>query len=271
MNHLEFTLFGCVGDGFWQANAQKNRLLARRIRQRQRWMRLQGSHRGPPPSEHLFLPRILLPSPAGTPKTQGELQTIHRTIYRLTSFQASRTIRKIMHPLAKRLWSVHVWMTAITTLFASISPGQCVCPDGRRKLFCLGITCGTKGCCCCGACCSGARSDNCSSNSQRTCMEASNQKCCCCCQGASTQDSAATAEHSHVHGKGCRLMLSQSDLVAESGKNIAENDCPAGFLFQDGPSLVLPIALACPLAWSYETYRPPPPPDLIVNLQHFVI
>lgn len=177
---------------------------------------------------------------------------------------------KVMLPLTKGLWAVNVWMTAITTLFASISPCQCVCPDGHRKLFCLGITCGTKGCCCCGTCCDSAREQGCRPNVERTCVKATNQRSCCC-QGTSPRDSAATAEHSHVQGKGCRLTLSQAELVTDSRKDIAVNDCSVESLFRETPSLVLPISLTCPLVWSYETYRPPPPPDLIVIFQHFVV
>ncbi|HEY7328509.1 MAG TPA: hypothetical protein VH592_12750 [Gemmataceae bacterium] len=177
-----------------------------------------------------------------------------------------------MLSLAKALWVVQVWMTAFTTLFASISPCQCVCPNGNRKLFCLGITCGTKGCCCCGACCGSGPADGSSANVERTCVEATNQKCCCCCcRGTAARDSATTAEHNHVQNKGCRLTLSQAQIVTDSRRVLTVNDCLTAPLFREAPSLVLPIPITIPFLWSYETYRPPPPPDLIVVFQHFVI
>ncbi len=176
-----------------------------------------------------------------------------------------------MLTLTRALWVSHIWMTAFTTLFASISPCQCVCPDGQRKLFCLGITCGTKDCCCCGACCGSARSDDCSPNVEHTCVKATTKRCCCCCQVTSARDFATTAQDKHVQSKGCRLTLSQAEIVSESRRDVTVNDCSAAVLFQETPLLVLPISLTNPLVCSYETYRPPPPPDLIVTFQHFVI
>jgi hypothetical protein len=174
--------------------------------------------------------------------------------------------------LTKSFWTVPVWMTAFTTLIASISPCQCVCPDGNRKLFCLGITCGTKGCCCCcGACCGGALPDGGSPKAERPCLKVTNQRCCCCCPNSSPRDSATTAEHKHVQGKGCRLTLSSPKIVTESRKDIAINEGSAVMLFREVPSPALPISLTCPWVWSSETYHPPPPPDLIVTFQHFII
>jgi len=176
-----------------------------------------------------------------------------------------------MFRLTKAFWAAHVWMTAFTTLNASVSPCQCVCPDGHRKLFCLGIPCGTKGsCCCCGACCGAAQPEGSGPEVERTCRKATNQSCCCC-QGKPPRDAATTAERNHVQGKRCRLTLSQPKIVAESKRGIAINDCSAEILFRETPSLVLPISLTGPLVRSYETYHPPPPPDLIVTFQHFII
>jgi hypothetical protein len=177
-----------------------------------------------------------------------------------------------MLPWTKALWAAHVWMTAITTLFASISPCQCVCPNGSRKPFCLGITCGTRGCCCCGACCGSGQANGDGANVERTGVEATNQKCCCCCcRATAARDSATTAEHNHVQSKGCRLTLSQAQIATDSRRVAADNDSLPALLFREAPSRVLPISITIPVVWSYETYRPPPPPDFIVVFLHFVI
>jgi hypothetical protein len=175
-----------------------------------------------------------------------------------------------MLPLTKALWAAHVWMTAFTILFASISPCQCVCPDGHRKLFCLGITCGTNGCCCCGACGDSARSHGDGPTVQHTSVKATNRRCCCC-QGTSARNYSQTAERNHLRSRGCRLQLSQAVIFTELRKAISINDFSAELLLLDTPSLVLPIPMTCPFLQFYETYRPPPPPDLVVTFQHFVI
>lgn len=174
-----------------------------------------------------------------------------------------------MFSWTKTLWATHVWMTAFTTWFAGISPCQCVCPDGHRKLFCLGITCGTNGCCC-GVCCDSARPHRESPTVQDTSVEATCPRCCCC-RGTRGDNPSPAGKHNQMHRKGCRLQLAQAEIVTELRKTLSIDDFSVEISLLDAPARILPISTTCAFLQSYETYRPPLSPDLIVTLQHFVI
>ncbi len=174
-----------------------------------------------------------------------------------------------MLPVKKALWSVHVWMMAFTTLFANISPCQCVCPNGHRKLFCLGICEGTNGCCCNGAngsCCCGS----CCDNTQRSRVKPTKPKCCCC-HSTSSLRTEAIAGQSHIKAEGCRRTLSQAKLSTCPRKVSEVIDCSAAATLLEAPSRVLPIPTVYPSLCSCERCHPPPPTDLTIAFQHFII
>jgi hypothetical protein len=183
-----------------------------------------------------------------------------------------------MLPLTKALWSVHVWMMAFTTLFANISPCQCVCPNGHRKLFCLGICSGTNRCCCNGAngCCGCGGSDDNTRSTDRSqsaqCPRVKPTKPrCCCCHSTSSLRAEATAGQSHIKAEGCRRTLSQAKLITCPTRVSEVIDHSAGVTLLEAPSRVLPIPTAYPSLYSRERCHPPPPTDLIVAFQHLII
>ena len=167
-----------------------------------------------------------------------------------------------MRRLTRTIRSAQVWMTAFTIFFAGISPCQCVCPDGHRKLFCLGTSCGANACCCASACCDSAQPGSCQHD------EPTNEPCCCCCKCKASHDTKTTT---HVQGRGCRRTLSQTKIVTDHRKDPSGNDCPEVRTLVEPPVPMQPIPMAFPLVYSSESYRPPPPTDLIIALQRFVI
>lgn len=183
-----------------------------------------------------------------------------------------------MLPPAKALWSFHVWMTAFTILFANISPCQCVCPNGNRKLFCLGMGIGTNACCCngaegccsCGACGEGARPTNCSRCAPGPRVKTTEPRCCCC-RSTSSLRTKTIADPSHVEAQGCKRTLSQAKIVACARKVSEVIGCSAAALLPESSSRVLPMPTTCRLLSSRERCHSPPPTDRIVAFQHFII
>jgi len=166
-----------------------------------------------------------------------------------------------MRHLTRLLCLAQVWMTTFATFFAGISPCQCVCPDGHRKLFCLGTSCGSNACCCASACCDSAQPGSCTND------EEANERCCCCCKCKAAHDKTTA----HIQGRGCRRTLSRAEIVTDYRKHPSVNDgCEVRTLVEP-PARMQPIPMAFPLVHSSESYRPPPPTDLIIALQHFVI
>jgi hypothetical protein len=175
-----------------------------------------------------------------------------------------------MHPLTKALCSAHVWTTALTTLFAGISPCQCVCPDGHRKLFCLGISFDSNACCCSGACCDSARPGGGRQNAECPRVKATKRRCCCC-QAMSARGTASTADQNHIQGRGCKRTLSQAEIVPCPRRDSLVNDCMVVIPLSETPPPVLPTPTAYSVTCSCKSYHPPPPTDLVVVFQHFVI
>ena len=74
-------------------------------------------------------------------------------------------------------------------------------------------------------------------------------------------------------GSGCRKTLAPSEFVSITPTKECSTQSSTGGFFAVLPQLALPpsiaVAGACPLAW--REYGLPPPTDLVITLQHFVI
>jgi hypothetical protein len=191
-----------------------------------------------------------------------------------------------------------VWSAAFMTLLAGIPHSECRCPNGQVKPFCLGSPSKTSGCCCGGGCCSPDSDGSCCKRDGSVPSAPAEEKPSCC-QGHTPQVDEAVRGHSPVEGtspspprrkdgsptqpssthgavvvaSGCQRTMANAEIVVVTpGKADTKNHKTAGV---DGPAPAArlhPCSLVpwpCRLSW--DRHRLPPPTDLVVCLQHFVI
>lgn len=161
-----------------------------------------------------------------------------------------------------------VCLTAVTTLIAGLPHYDCICPNGDHKPFCLSRPVQRNGCCCGGACCSSSPGGKCCC--QGSDWGVNTKKGCCQDKQPSLKEPRSG---SAVGSLCCQKTFAQSEFVAVTSAKPA-----AGQAFADSLSLPLPqpALVSCgPMAgrcqFSWHNYGLPPPPDLVITLQHFVI
>jgi hypothetical protein len=157
-----------------------------------------------------------------------------------------------------------VWLTAVMTLIAGLPHCQCRCPDGSLKLFCLRSPLQDTACCCGGACCSVLAPAG-----RGAAVPAKPAKCCGHCQLAAK----TPAPGGQVKGTCCQKTVALGQpVILVTAKRMAGEDPTAGLLAPTPDSLlplVAPPGGSCRLTW--DNYRLPPPTDLVIALQHFLI
>jgi hypothetical protein len=164
--------------------------------------------------------------------------------------------------LRRTLLAVLVWLTAATTLVAGVPHFDCLCPNGDRKPFCLGLASKATSCCCGGACCG--------TGGGASCCQA---QASCCSHHKATSAKRPSNKHYQIGRTGCQRSLVLTLCAAVTpGRPTTDEGFPALRLAAvPAPAVlsVLPIRGTWLLTWRH--YRLPPPPDLIVTLQHFLI
>jgi hypothetical protein len=167
-----------------------------------------------------------------------------------------------------------VWLTAVTTLFAGVSPFACICPNGRHKPFCLGIS-STRTGCCCGACGSSSSEGKCCccQSQGATPYGQAEQTCCCENRGQPGTDSDTSTPSIQGNGRCCQKTLARDERVGVSPAVDSHKQNRAGGFSVPLPPLVVvpspPMAGRYPFSW--QSYELPPPTDLVIALQHFLI
>jgi len=174
-----------------------------------------------------------------------------------------------MKPVGTITRAVFGWLTAIMTLVAGLPHFQCQCPNGAVKPFCFGFFCSSSGCCCGDACASGAKE----------CRPAAKAppgrkgKAPCCCGRAGRQPTRAPADpNPHVQTRGCAKSFAPQQNLAPAGAPKMIGDQGIG-----GPFLPVALAFAhvdsaAARADDRGVHLPaPPPPDLVIVLQRFLI
>jgi hypothetical protein len=165
-----------------------------------------------------------------------------------------------------------VCLTALSTLIAGVPYFDCVCPNGNHKPFCLGVSSPQTGCCCGGSCCSSSAGKCCCCKAQDSSPdEQSEQSCCCKSQQQSSTD--APAKGIRVEGSCCQKTLASNEFLSISPtKEIAkQNSMDRFFVPLPQPVSVPPALAAGRRLFSSHRCDLPPPPDLVITLQHFLI
>jgi hypothetical protein len=163
-----------------------------------------------------------------------------------------------------------VWTTAASVLLAGFPHYQCRCPNGNLKLLCFGWAVGT-GCCCSGACCPASAGQGGDRTSCTAPAKPAKKKKCCCCQDRSVPADQAAGAHTQATNAGCQKTVSPADfLAAPATAKVAPDSFAATFLLPPPQPLVLLSSDAGrPFTWASD--RAPPPTDLVIALQHFVL
>jgi hypothetical protein len=168
-----------------------------------------------------------------------------------------------MRSLRKCLRGALVWMTAASVLLAGFPHYQCRCPDGTLKLLCFGWAAG-KDCCCAGSCCP--------TQTARAAAVKPAKKACCCCHGHSGPDGKQADTAARVANPGCQKTVLAADFaaVATTPKVAPDGPLAAPYLLPPTHLLALPAPDMGPNPLTRDCSRPPPT-DLVILHQHFVI
>jgi hypothetical protein len=161
------------------------------------------------------------------------------------------------------------WLTMAATLLAAVPHFDCVCPNGNRKPYCFNVSSKRNSCCCGGACCSTSTAQSCCQAKQ---LESDGPgKGMPCCKSKQQSNTNAATSIDKVEGSRCKKTLAQGVVVIVTPKNVTAKNSPTGA--STVPPLdvvVLPAVLSHSL-FSWNNFRLPPPTDLIVAFQHFLV
>jgi hypothetical protein len=189
-----------------------------------------------------------------------------------------------------------VWLTAAMTLVAGTPHFTCRCPNGRVKPFCFGTAFQKSGCCCNGECCCTKAATDCPCGKTSDPDAQPVISSCCCAKGApepqgatasccgQQDDSAASCCGAHgdplpnvpaksdgsVSGSCCTTRLVQPEL---STPQSPEKPVLKGATLAELLALQPPGILAAPTepCYFWQVHQRPPPTDLVIALQHFLI
>jgi hypothetical protein len=173
-----------------------------------------------------------------------------------------------MVPMFRAIQTGFIWLTAVTTLIAGVPHFDCLCPNGRHKPFCSGIVSSHTGCCCGGSCCS--------SSAGKACCQAedsSPRRQAPCCGDSQPPNADARIPGIHVSARCCQKTFAQEEfvgvcLVKKSDKQNLTERFSVPLLPLAADPTVPQVRRPLPSGLPYEL---PPPPDLVIALQHFLI
>ena len=188
---------------------------------------------------------------------------------------------ELMRWLRKTSLLILVWLTAAMTLVAGTPHFTCRCPSGRIKPFCLGSVFNKSGCCCNGECCctKAGTACRCSKTSASDPQPVKTPCCCgqhdepaasCCGQHDEPAPTDRTPTESSFSGSCCTKTLVQP--------KVSTFQFPQKPVLKDA-TLAVFLALQPPVFWAAPTepccfrlaHQRPPPTNLVIALQHFLI
>jgi hypothetical protein len=162
-----------------------------------------------------------------------------------------------------------VWLAAVMTLAAGVPHFRCRCPDGNLKLFCLNASSEGSDCCCHGSCCTASTA----SESSKCATEAETNHSECCGQQDQPQTTTVPGRDCKAECAGCQRSLAPAEpAILGTTKRTAGEDVTARLVArttETSPSACVPAFRSYPLIWQLSSI--PPPTDLVIAFQHFVI
>jgi hypothetical protein len=149
-----------------------------------------------------------------------------------------------------------VWSAALMTPIAGTPRIDCLCADGHVRLFCLSVFSPPT------ACCTGH------TNTQDSPGSPTRGAGCC---GHGRHPGKAPADVPSA-GTGCKKTLAEAKVQSVPPAKVVvqdPTDAQAPALAPVAAPAALPGNRPCLLSW--HSHGPPPPTDLVIVLQHFVI
>jgi hypothetical protein len=163
----------------------------------------------------------------------------------------------------------HVWLTAFMMLFAGLPYVRCQCLADFAKPIFPSAPFQVSNCCGAGSSCTPSpQGTDRSGDTSRTSQV---KMACCCCHAASAQ-STDKDKHAQLKNLGCKRTLTDADPALPSSQERVNDSMAVELLLSDiaPASLDLSAEAGCfLLAW--QNHSEPPPTDLVLTLQHFVI
>jgi hypothetical protein len=179
------------------------------------------------------------------------------------------TAGELMRRLRKTSLAALVWLTAAMTLVAGTPHFTCRCPSGRVKPFCLGSALKQSGCCCNGeCCCASAAAGGCGNTSASDAKPVEASGCC------GRHDGPAPKVPAQAGGSFTASCCTKT-LVRPGVSTSQHPEKPV----LNSAALAVLLALQPPVSWAAPAepcfFRPehqrPPPTDLVIALQHFLL
>jgi hypothetical protein len=160
-----------------------------------------------------------------------------------------------------------VWLTTIAMSVAGFPFIYCLCPDGHGMIFCPGVSAQAQGCCCV--------RDSAPAEGDRCCKaqespHPSKTRPCCCHGHRQPIDPAAAGQ---VQPLACQRTLVHAESVAPAPAGKTQTLDPAAGLALPLTDLSCssPMPRICNAQLSWQSYRIPPPTDLVIVLRQLLI
>lgn len=164
---------------------------------------------------------------------------------------------RVMGTLSKLVRGCLLWAAVLMTPVAGTARVDCLCPDGHVKLFCLAVFAPSSACCgrdCCGT--------------PRFAGQHGKETSCC---GHGGRQRGAPGG-GRIAGAPCKKVLAEAKLLAAPPASASVQDQVAAATPALAPPAVSPADPGSPLSvLSWHHRGLPPPTDLVIRLQHFVI
>jgi hypothetical protein len=165
------------------------------------------------------------------------------------------------------------WLMAVGVLLAGLPHFHCRCPNGEEKRMCLGLASKPTNCCCGGSCCSSAQGSDCPCCLRGASGSIEGQPDSPCCRHQSQANSEQAFSGSRLGCGGCARTPAQVEAFGITHiKTVANGDLtPGSFQALPSPVFLSSSSRAAHGPSSWQTDALPPPTDLIIVLEHFII
>jgi hypothetical protein len=163
----------------------------------------------------------------------------------------------------------HVWLTAFTTLLAGLPHFRCQCPTEYAQPLSLSIPFPVGKCCGAGSCCPSSPEGPDHSGDFVTVSQAKRP---CCCHAKSEPNTNNDGRHTQLKSLNCKRTLTDAAPALSSSQKITSENLVVELLVSNlaPPSLDLSLQAGY-FSPPWQSHSQPPPTDLVVTLQHFLI
>ena len=168
----------------------------------------------------------------------------------------------------RTIWAGLSWLTAVMTLVAGFPHFQCQCPNGSIKPFCFGVFCSSTGCCC--NVCSGGPKGYCRTG--KGAVLGKGRAACCCRHTSSSSVPGSSSGAPGVQATGCQKSLVQHQhFVTSASIKVTHNRVAFDSILPAFTTFSRLDPARAMAAKQGLHSAAPPPSDLVIVLQRFLI